>query len=278
MRPILFSLGPINVYGFGVFLALAFVAGSFLAWRNLRKTKLKEEKIFDVILGVTLAAFLGARLFWGLEHFSTFQFSPDRWLVIWKYPGLSLLGGIIFGMAALWFAAKKEKQDLGAVSDLLAEPFLATFALGSLGGFLNASSVGKIAEWIWAVKYVGSGGSRHPIQIYEIFGIFLILVILATGTREIEKYGQKHRHFSIDGFKGLLALFLFCVLKLGLANFEDNVLYFRGIPGEKLIYAVGGFLSLGFLIGRYQSFWRNVLLKTRENFERLARRLERQDS
>ena len=49
MYPILFSLGPVHIYSFGVFLALAFVAGSFYIWRESRN-EFREEVILDALV------------------------------------------------------------------------------------------------------------------------------------------------------------------------------------------------------------------------------------
>jgi prolipoprotein diacylglyceryltransferase len=63
MAPILFSIGPIHLYSYSVFIILAWGIFSFLFWRMLRGDGVDEDKIFNFTFYSTLSAFVCARIF-----------------------------------------------------------------------------------------------------------------------------------------------------------------------------------------------------------------------
>ncbi|HWX23922.1 MAG TPA: prolipoprotein diacylglyceryl transferase family protein, partial [Vicinamibacteria bacterium] len=56
------TLGPFTLPTYGVLIAIAFLAGLFVAGREARKEGLDQEKITDLALYVLIAGIVGARL------------------------------------------------------------------------------------------------------------------------------------------------------------------------------------------------------------------------
>lgn len=93
-EPIEIPLGPVSVHGFGILVALGFMAGSWMAMNKARRDGLDADVINRavtwIIAGVFIGGHLGHALFYEpAEHFA----DPIKFLQVWK--GLSSTGGFI---------------------------------------------------------------------------------------------------------------------------------------------------------------------------------------
>ena len=62
MHPILFKIGPITIYTYGVLIATAFFLGLALAARQARVEGEDPQKIMDLSLYILISAIIGSRL------------------------------------------------------------------------------------------------------------------------------------------------------------------------------------------------------------------------
>ncbi len=182
MFPILFSIGPIHIYSFSVFLILAWLTFSFAFWRHLRSQAIVEDRIFDLTFYATLAAIAGGRIGFVLQHPELFEGDMLAIVALWVQPGLSLYAAILAGVGMLITLSRGYKVRLGHVLDALALAFPVALLIGKIGSLLDGSEVGIAANLPYAVSYVGHVGRRHPVQVYEMValaGIFLAIVLLS---------------------------------------------------------------------------------------------------
>jgi phosphatidylglycerol:prolipoprotein diacylglycerol transferase len=178
MHPLLFSIGSLHIYSLSVFVVLGWLVFSFLFWRQLRSNGIDEDKIFDLTFYTTLVAIVMSRAFYVILHWELFS---DTWLKIfalWVQPGLSLYGAFIAALAVLVSMSRASKVRLGHVLDAVALSFPAAILTGLIGVFLDGSVAGKIVDLPWALRFVGHAGRRHPVQVYEIIIICIIIGIL----------------------------------------------------------------------------------------------------
>jgi phosphatidylglycerol---prolipoprotein diacylglyceryl transferase len=193
MFPILVTIGSFHIYFFSIFLVLSWLVFSFLFWRDLKSDGVDEDKSFDLMFYATITGFLMSRLVYVLLHWDLFS---DAWLkifAIWIQPGLSLYGGLIGILVTLIFLSRREKVRLGAVLDAFALSFPAALLVGLVGGFLDGTTVGKMSTLPWAIRYAGSVGRRHPVQLYEIIACVFVIIVMTVlsrkSTREKWPYG-----------------------------------------------------------------------------------------
>ncbi len=173
MLPILFEIGPLKIYTFGVFITLAFFWGSFLLWKLVRMSSLKEEDIFDSLFFSLFIALLFGRLVYVIIHINEFGFNIAKIVLINGYPGLSLYGalcGSLLGIS-IFFAIKKIK--LTDAVDYFISPLLLSLAIGKLGSFFSGSEVGTRTSLFLSIKYAQNEGFRHLTPIYESLLFFL---------------------------------------------------------------------------------------------------------
>ena len=110
MFPVIFSLGSFNFYTLDFTTAVGFLLASFLSWRRLRNLGLAEDKIIDLLVLIGFWGFVFSRLSYLLENFADFGFFIDRWLLVTRYPGLTLWGAVLgFVFAAVRFSRKNNQ-------------------------------------------------------------------------------------------------------------------------------------------------------------------------
>ena len=220
MYPILVSIGPLHIYSFSVFLIFAWFVFSFVFWRHLRSQAVAEERIFDLTFYATIAAIVGGRLGFVLLHPALFQ---GDWLAvaaIWVQPGLSLYGALLAGLGFLVPLSRSYKVRLGYVLDGFGWAFPAALAVGKISSLLDGSEAGIAANIPWAVSYVGHLYRRHPVQMYELLGLILILVVLMFISRK-----AKVRRWPY-GIIGIWFFVLFAPVMFSLEFFKESSVYF----------------------------------------------------
>src|SRR5258706_11813442 len=89
-------------------LALAFLVGTTIALREARRLRLDEDRLITVILVTLVAAVLGARGLYVVEHVDEFRQDWGGMLALWQ-GGLTLYGGIVAGTVAGLFTARQAR-------------------------------------------------------------------------------------------------------------------------------------------------------------------------
>jgi phosphatidylglycerol:prolipoprotein diacylglycerol transferase len=183
MQPVLIELGPISLYSFGVFIALAFVGGGYVTYRLAKRAGLDTSGFIDYFLYTAVAGLVGARL-WHLL-FRPFEVS-SVWQVfsLWG-GGLAVHGGLLFGFLALWLALRRAQQPVLRWLDVTTVGVAAGLAIGKLGSFLNGDSFGVRTDLPVGVTFNNPlapanvmGGAIHPVQLYAavLYGVIAFLL------------------------------------------------------------------------------------------------------
>jgi phosphatidylglycerol:prolipoprotein diacylglycerol transferase len=229
MLPILFSIGPVKIYTFGVFLVLAFFWGSFLLWKLIRLTAFKEKEVFDgLFLALGFSLFFG-RLFYVALNFSDFGFSLLKFILINGYPGLSLYGILFGGFLGLFIFSLFKKLKFFLLVDYFIPPLFLALAFGKLGSFFSGAEVGTKTKFFLAAKFVGFDGIRHLTSFYEsllfFFGCYITYKILFLIRKDKLSFGFLF-YFFFWFFS--LTYFLFDKIK-------ENHLYFFGLSFNLMV-------------------------------------------
>ena len=62
MYPLLFELGPLSIYSYGVLLATAYIVGLQFALRRADRAGLSGQRVMDLGIFVIISALIGAKL------------------------------------------------------------------------------------------------------------------------------------------------------------------------------------------------------------------------
>lgn len=224
MLPVLFSIGPLIVYSFGFLLAIGFFLTSFVIWRRFRDLGLKEEKTIDFLLSAGFWGLVLARLFYIFINFKQFGLSLNRWLLLGRYPGLSLWGGMFGFCLVLLSFSKSQKWEFWRLADEASFGILPFLILTQLACFFDGCSLGKPTEMFWGVFFPGSFLRRQPVSLLAAIAWLMIWLLILRFERHWRMW--KWYRSQANGFISLTFLSLFFGSNFLLAFLRDSKLYF----------------------------------------------------
>lgn len=223
MLPVLIKLGPFELSSFGVFCALALLALAFETWRVARDRGLPDEKILDNVIVVTIFAFIGARLAYVVLHWDVIAPNLLRLGLIWKFPGYSVWGALIFGLIAFILYTGKQKLPRSVMFDGYGSGIPAMAFFLSLAVFFDGNVVGKTTSWFTGMSAVGEVGKRHPVALYS-----LVLTVLFGLLIYILRW-RLHEKQNASGVVGWTALSGIGFIQLILAFFRADLPFIGSI-------------------------------------------------
>jgi phosphatidylglycerol---prolipoprotein diacylglyceryl transferase len=174
IRPVLFTIGNIEVSSYSFFVALGFFAGVGVYIYEAKRKKDTSEKTLYIAIGSIAGGILGAKLLdWIINIDFIFKnISSIDFLI----SGRTIIGGLIGG----YIGANLAKKYTGIKSrkgNLFAPGIALGVAIGRIGCFLSGCCYGKECNLPWGVDF-GDKISRHPTQLYEsifMLGMFIWL-------------------------------------------------------------------------------------------------------
>lgn len=185
MNPIAFSIGPLSVRWYGLFIGLGIILALTYVNFESRRRGLDEETFLDAGLYMLPLAFLGARLYYVLFNLDFYLARPSEILKVW-HGGLAIHGGVLAAIAFLFFYSKRKKLSFLLVLDILAPGVILAQALGRWGNFFNQEAYGGVVSqafisrfpnFIQEGMYIG-GAYHHPTFLYESVWNLLVFVFL----------------------------------------------------------------------------------------------------
>jgi len=181
MHPILFKIGPLTVYSYGVMLALAVVVCSWLMGRDAAKAGLGRDTAYDFVFWVILWGIIGARIFYIMVAWDYFSGHLLEMAMINK-GGLAWQGGLAGGTAAgVWFC-RSRKLSVRMFMDLCAPYIALGQSIGRIGCFFNGCCYGK--PWAFGIFFPVHEARLYPTQLYETAGLFAIFLLLKAAQRK----------------------------------------------------------------------------------------------
>ena len=186
-----FHIGPVPIRYYGVFLALTMALGCYLVQRHLRRRgypdELAQSYFLYLFVGFLIGARLGHCLFYDPLHYLR---HPLQILQIWQ-GGIASHGAAVgLTLAAIVFHHRHRIAFLD-LADATVFPAAAGALFVRLGNFFNSEIIGRVTDVPWAVVFVRRDPHpRHPSQLYEALGGFVVLmVLLALGRRRTLRPG-----------------------------------------------------------------------------------------
>jgi len=187
VHPILFDLGPITIYSYGVLLAAAYLIGLWMAARRARQAGLDANKVLDLGIWVIIAALVGAKLLLFVVDFQHFTSSRDEFMTLLRSGGV-FYGGLIAAIVVCIYQLRKHKLPLWTSGDLFAPGIALGYMVGRLGCLLAGCCYGRPTDVGWAITFTDPAANLnvgtplnvplHPTQLYESAAGLVIFSIL----------------------------------------------------------------------------------------------------
>jgi len=201
MYPILFHLGPLTVYAFGLMMALGFLAADYVIRIYCTRRGLNPEYSSSMVIVAALAGIIGSRIYAILDDLPGYLADPMS--MIFSGAGFVFYGGLIGGLLGVFLVSRWYRVPFGVTMDLSAPALAIGQAIGRIGCLLSGDGDwGMPSTLPWAMSFpraiVGWNGSTvlkldesnrlvsgffpgvrvHPAPIYETIlylGVFMIL-------------------------------------------------------------------------------------------------------
>lgn len=283
MFPILFELGPVTVFSKWLFVALGFIAGSYLFVKLSKRNRIKLDALTEHSFALFFWTLAISRLFFILLNWNLFfyQFhfrSVIKLFEIWD-KGFSFWGAVFAWLIGIWYFARRSRESFGRLFDVMTPSLMLGMAIGNVGAFLDGINYGSPTNLPWGISFHSANVKYitpiHPTQLYAA----LYTLILAWGLNQLL---QKTRG-KLDGFIFEAGTFAFCVLRF----FEE---FFRGDETSEIfrirlpqIFAlIGAVLALYAIYIRYTNRKggdpSNILQKFTQRFFKKLRKSNPQET
>ncbi len=212
MYPVLFRIGPVALYSYGLALALAFIISTRLAAKEALKNNISQDVIYALSGYILVSGIIGARLLYVAMNFNEYRENLFEILML-QHGGLSFYGGALGAFAASIIFLKIHRLDFFKTADLIS-PFAALGqSIGRLGCLLRGCCFGAVATSGLRIKFPDEVVYRYPTQIYASaidFSLFLLL-----------RYLHRKRHF--EGKIFLLYIMFYSMKRFFLDFLRDDV-------------------------------------------------------
>lgn len=188
-QAVLFDLGVVKIYYYGLLFVLAFLVGYFLISKLSKIKKVESYHLYNLVFYLLIFGLIGARLyhifFYNFEYFSQNIFDIIK---IWQ-GGLAIQGAIIASIITVFIYCRKYKLSFWRFSDILVIPFSLAQAIGRWGNYFNQEVYGLPTDKSWGIpielqnRVEGFENFQYfqPTFFYESvlnFLLFLVLLII----------------------------------------------------------------------------------------------------
>ncbi|AGC69152.1 prolipoprotein diacylglyceryl transferase Lgt [Thermoclostridium stercorarium subsp. stercorarium DSM 8532] len=242
LDPVAFSVGPINIYWYGIITALAFLVIIIGVLRNSEKYGLKQDDLIDLILITTPVGIICARIFYVLVNWGYYKNNLSEVYKIW-HGGLAIYGGVIGGIFTIYLFCRIRRINTLKLLDHIVVYLVLGQVIGRWGNFVNQELFGPNTDLPWGmtgdiIKSTVAGSPSqfpgvdpelpvHPLFLYEsLWNLVAFFVLLWFRKRK-----------KLDG-----EVFSLYMISYGLARFVIDSLRFDLKIGNVNVNRVIGFL------------------------------------
>ncbi len=187
MYPKLFEIGPVPVYSYGLMLGIAFLIGSTLFSKELKRMKIEENVGIVITFIAIICGIVGSKIFYIIEEWNfgkgnslAYYLTSDN---LFSPAGLTFYGGVILSILAIYLYCRKKKVSMLRIFDAMAPGAAIGYALARIGCHLSGDGCYgiKVNGTFW--EFLGVSYSKgivptkigelvHPTPLYELsFGI-----------------------------------------------------------------------------------------------------------
>jgi phosphatidylglycerol:prolipoprotein diacylglycerol transferase len=229
-------------------IAIAALAGFFLASREAKRRGEDPEHTFMMAFLLVPMAFIGARLYHVIDLWDFYSQNP---ILIFGGAGLGIFGAIAGGVTGLIIYTKWKKLNILRWLDIAAPGLILGQAIGRWGNFFNQELYGYPTDLPWAI-YIDPAhrlpgyeafSHFHPMFLYEsllnFLGCFLLLFLA-------RKLGKR----LLDGDVISLYVIYYGLVRFALEGLKIDVWTIAGFPTARWISIIAIIAAVAVMIDR----------------------------
>ena len=279
MFPEIFRIGPVPLHSYGFMIAVGFLSSLYFIQRDAAKAGYDPKVFADLAFVVLPLGLLGTRLTHIImfPHFYSWS-DPIGWIAVWR-GGLVFQGAPPIAIAYAVYFFRKHKISFWKGVDIVFPYIALGHAIGRLGCLLKGCCYGIATDVAWGIRFPRvldpesgeiSGSPAfmdhlkrfadvttesthshliHPTQIYEFFGLLVILGIMLT---------LRKRWNPFPGFTLPMYFIIYGIFRLGIEFFrgDHNPVHVLGLSDQQIFSIVGVGLGIVgfFILSWYQKY------------------------
>lgn len=176
MDPVAFKIFEIEFRWYGILMASGMLIASMLLIRWAEKEGYNRDTIYDFLLWVIPSAIVGARLYYVIFEFESYNGNILR-MINFREGGMAIHGGVIAGAIAAYLFCYKRGIKFLKMADMVAPGLILAQAIGRWGNYINGEAHGGPTDVFWAITV--NGQKVHPTFLYEsIWNLFVFFVLI----------------------------------------------------------------------------------------------------
>lgn len=237
MNRVMFSIGSFNIYWYSVLILIAVIIGSSIAIKEARKGGLGEIFIIDLIIFLIPISIIGARLYYVIFNFETYQNDILSIFKIWE-GGLAIYGAIIAAIIYTFIYCRKREKPFISTLDILAPSVLFGQAIGRWGNFFNMEAYGPkttltflhqlhLPQFIIDGMHI-NGSYYHPMFLYESLWCLIGFIILMIIRKKHPKVGTQVSFYFL----------WYGIGRIIIEGYREDSLYFLGFRISQIVSLV----------------------------------------
>jgi len=179
--PILFNVGGVTFYSYGVMAVVAMVAAGFVVQRLSRRLGLQSGVAVELTVAAVIGGLASARLYWIVEHWH--EVRGNLMHAVSGGAGFTWYGGLLGGVAAVIVLARFRRLPLGLVANVMAPAVALGYAVARVGCLLAGDGTyGRPSDLPWAVAFprgmMPTTARVQPTALYETLAMLVVFIVL----------------------------------------------------------------------------------------------------
>lgn len=193
LDPIAIHIGK-GIYWYGIILAVAMLAGLYLAMKQGKHYGFTEDDMMDLVLWAVPFCIIGARIYYVLFYLDLYRNADGslnwgRMVAVWD-GGIAIYGAVIAAVLVVIIYAKQKKFSTPALMDAGCLGLILGQIIGRWANFVNREAFGGVTDLPWRMRVWISEfqyADVHPTFFYEsmwnLIGLLLLLFVVSKGRR-----------------------------------------------------------------------------------------------
>ncbi len=223
MNPVAFTIFGVDVYWYGILIALAVLVGTVIGLQAAKRKGIEEETLLDLLLYAIPISIIGARIYYVVFSWDMYKDNISK-VFDFRSGGLAIHGGIIAAIIVGYIFSKKRNVSFWVLADIAAPSMILGQAIGRWGNYINGEAHGGPTDLPWGI--IVDGIKVHPTFLYESVWNFFVFLFLLWLSRNKSK---------TDGEIFLLYLILYSVARFFIEGLRTDSLMWGSVRVAQLI-------------------------------------------
>jgi phosphatidylglycerol:prolipoprotein diacylglycerol transferase len=162
MYPVLFKIGPLSIYSFGLMMAISFLVALNYFSKEVKRRGWDEKVVTWITMIAMVGGIAGSKLFSIFEDWHEFTLKPFS--TILSPSGLTFYGGFIVATIGIFYYLKKKKLAFYKFADIIAPTVFLAYGIGRIGCQLAGDGdYGIPTKLPWGAYYYK--GTAKPTEV-----------------------------------------------------------------------------------------------------------------